>query len=259
MYTSKWGKTQNWESFDLKCGYNPREVWNSLQYCPCKTYYWVALVRLKLGHLFLGALNNWLCRILSCVDLSRTVDWKLRQEFGECDPFRKKFRFWPPNLLACQKDRFSLSQESPAAKIWNGWFVHACIDDVNAEEKKHLLKISICATLTILTLSHLVKVLKCGRSRLQLNCKNAPLKKMKKINDLVLFAHASSSKQHVFVLQKTARNCAKVHIARAARLDFTCSTNNCRWRRWCSQIIPRAMQARSHRNEITTGTEMFGK
>lgn len=26
MYTSKWGKTQNWESFDLKCGYNPKEI-----------------------------------------------------------------------------------------------------------------------------------------------------------------------------------------------------------------------------------------
>ncbi|KAK2562035.1 Reversion-inducing cysteine-rich protein with Kazal motifs [Acropora cervicornis] len=26
MYTSKWAKTQNWESFDRKCGYNPREI-----------------------------------------------------------------------------------------------------------------------------------------------------------------------------------------------------------------------------------------
>lgn len=26
MYTSKWGKTQYWQSFDTKCGYNPKEV-----------------------------------------------------------------------------------------------------------------------------------------------------------------------------------------------------------------------------------------
>ena len=27
MYTSKWGRNQNWEAFDTECSYNPKEVW----------------------------------------------------------------------------------------------------------------------------------------------------------------------------------------------------------------------------------------
>lgn len=26
MYTSKWGKNQNWQAFDADCSYNPKEV-----------------------------------------------------------------------------------------------------------------------------------------------------------------------------------------------------------------------------------------
>jgi len=26
MYTSKWGRNQNWEAFDAECSYNPKEV-----------------------------------------------------------------------------------------------------------------------------------------------------------------------------------------------------------------------------------------